>query len=80
MGVYIADKTYKEILSILAQTGERIDTRNITEIDLVMCGECKYYEPSKFFEGDMVCMYRLFEAFYTESDRYCSYGERRADV
>ena len=48
-------------------------------IDIVRCGECKYYEESEYIEGDMVCKYHIGHTYYTEADRFCSYGERRAD-
>ena len=48
-------------------------------IDIVRCGECKYYEESEYIEGDMVCKYHIGHTYYTEADRFCSYGERRTD-
>lgn len=45
-------------------------------IDIVTCGECKYYAESKVLKGDMVCKYRI-DTYYTEADRFCCYGERK---
>lgn len=47
-------------------------------IDLVTCGECKYYAESEHIKGDMVCKYHLRHTYYTEADRFCYHGERRA--
>ena len=48
-------------------------------IDIVTCGECKYYEESEYIRGDMVCKYHMGHTYYTEADRFCSHGERRSD-
>ena len=48
-------------------------------IVIVTCGECKFYEESEYIEGDMVCKYHIGHTYYTEADRFCSYGERRSD-
>lgn len=49
---------------------------NLPTTDLVRCGECKYYEESEYIEGDMSCKYHMGHTYYTEDDRFCSYGER----
>ena len=48
-----------------------------TELDLVRCGECKYYDTeSRTFP----CCTDIFGAVrYMEADGFCSKGERRAD-
>lgn len=48
-------------------------------IEIVTCGECKYYEESEYIKGDMVCKYHIRHTYYTEADRFCFYGERRTD-
>lgn len=63
----------QDIIDGCKELKERINT------DLVRCGECKYYEESEYIEGDMVCKYHMGDTYYTEADRFCSYGERRAD-
>ena len=50
----------------------------VTDLDLVRCGECEYYEESEYIEGDMVCKYHIRHTYYTEADRYCYYGERNS--
>ena len=50
----------------------------LIEIDLVRCGECKYYEESEYIEGDMACKYHIGHTYYTEADRFCYYGERKS--
>jgi len=46
-------------------------------IDIVTCGECKYYEKSEYIKEDMVCKYHIGHTYYTEADRFCCYGERK---
>lgn len=48
-------------------------------IEIVTCGECKYYGESEFIKGDMACKYHIGHTYYTEADRFCFYGERRVD-
>lgn len=48
-------------------------------IDIVTCGDCKYYRKSKYFADHMVCEYHLGHTYYTEPERFCSHGERRTD-
>lgn len=82
MGVYLEDLTYKEILPILARTGKLIDTRKIIEIDLVRCGECKYYYPYKHYDGRILgyhCQAPNQQTDFLEPTHYCGFGERRAD-
>lgn len=49
------------------------------DIDLVRCGECKWWKPVVYSngEGGMVCVQTPIEPS-TDSDDFCSYGERRA--
>ncbi len=46
-------------------------------IEIVNCGECKYYEKSEYIKEDMVCKYHIGHTYYTEADRFCCYGERK---
>ena len=78
MGVYLEDLTYKEILPILARTGKLIDTRKIIEIDLVRCGECKWWNrDGKRKDGKGWCENAI--CGLTKPNAFCSYGERRTD-
>ena len=55
-----------------------LDDCPLIEIDIVRCGECKYYEESEYIEGDMACKYHIGHTYYTEADRFCYYGERNS--
>lgn len=55
---------------------KRLD--NCPLIEIVRCGECKYYEESEYIEGDMACKYHIGHTYYTEADRFCYYGERNS--
>ena len=46
-------------------------------IDIVTCGECKYYEESEYIWGVMVCKYHMGHSYCTKADRFCSHGERK---
>ena len=50
---------------------------NCPLIEIIRCGECKYYEESEYIRGDMVCKYHMGHTYYTEADRFCSHGERK---
>lgn len=87
MGVYLEDLTYKEILPILARTGKLIDTRKIIEIDLVRCGECKYFNLNEWDEticgvpiivAHEIC-HKWGDGCKTNIYGFCFMGERRAD-
>ena len=43
-------------------------------IDIVRCGECKYW-----LDGSGLCKHwsKLYESVLTKADDFCSYGERR---
>lgn len=53
------------------------DMSKVTDLDLVRCGECKYYDTeSRTFP----CCTDIFGAVrYMEADGFCSKGERRTD-
>ena len=47
-------------------------------IDIVRCGECKYWEPAKNgWNGYCENKVDAFNTFYAND--FCSFGERRAD-
>ena len=69
------DKVFEETLALIMD----YPCDDCPLIDIVTCGECVYYEESEYIEGDMVCKYHIGHTYYTEADRFCSYGERRSD-
>lgn len=73
MGVYIRNITKEQFIEDCNAMGVLVITEGITEIDLVRCGECKWwdYETSGCAEIHQLAPFR-------EED-FCSYGERRAD-
>jgi len=66
-------KVFEETLSLLLDR----PCDDCPLIDIVTCGECRYYEESEYIRGDMVCKYHMGHTYYTEADRFCSHGERK---
>lgn len=92
MGVYIPNEDmpedcytcfcYETEFNMCSLTGKRLDNIRIRRddcplIEIIRCGECKYYEESEYIRGDMVCKYHMGHTYYTEADRFCSHGERK---
>lgn len=49
----------------------------IDAVPVVRCGECKYSGESLLYPTEMVCKYYIGHSYYTETDRFCYYGERK---
>ena len=52
------------------------------QIDLVRCGECKYYFPYKHYDGRILgyhCQAPNQQTDFLEPTHYCGFGERRDD-
>lgn len=82
MGLYIElpENWAKWSLEITDVHGNQLEPKVIDEnFDLVRCGECKYYKESEHIKGNMVCKYHIGHAYYTEANRFCCYGDRKAD-
>lgn len=46
-------------------------------IDIVRCGECKYWKESQYYPEVMVCTYVKGATFTRQHDDFCSRGERK---
>ena len=46
-------------------------------IDIVRCGECKYWKESQYYAEVMVCTYVKGATFTRQHDDFCSRGERK---
>ena len=60
------------------KTVEKYPDCPLNEIDLVRCGECKYFQRD-FYNMEIVCTYHRWAKVLTTSEQYCSHGERRAE-
>lgn len=64
---------------------EEISTRRLDAcpiIDIVRCGECKYYFPYKNYDGRILgyhCQAPNQQTDFLEPTHYCGFGERRTD-
>ena len=45
-------------------------------IEIIRCGECKYWEESQYYPEFMVCTYVKGATFTRQHDDFCSRGER----
>lgn len=86
MGVYIRNITKEQFVEDCNEMGVLVITEGISEIDLVRCGECKWWDkdgesPYGYCHAEKHChfssnweisIYRKYKA-----DHYCSDGERR---
>ena len=74
MGVYIRNITKEQFVEDCNEMGVLVITEGISEIDLVRCGECKWYD--KDFKD---CNIRDSYGWEYKPTDFCSYGERRAE-
>ena len=75
MGVYIElPKEWAKWSFDVRDMHDNILKAKVTDLDLVRCGECKYWHEGKWYNTcDKHIGYRF------EDDYFCKYGERRAD-
>ena len=48
-------------------------------VEVVRCGECKYWEESQYYPNFMVCTYVKGATFTRQHDDFCSRGEREGE-
>lgn len=84
-GVYIKNMQKPKKGEVIAFDGEnavytddnmKVHKCPLIEIDLVRCGECKYWHKNRK-EGDDIPVHDACYDFTV--DDFCSYGERRSD-
>lgn len=51
----------------------------LPSIEIIRCGECKYWEESQYYPKFMVCTYVKGATFTRQHDDFCSRGERKDD-
>ena len=73
MGVYIRNITKEQFIEDCNAMGVLVITEGISEIDLVRCGECKWWNNGFCNNGRADANLKL------EGNCFCDEGERRAD-
>ena len=74
-----ADALAKKLTDWSTGTVEPIDWSDIAvapSIDIVRCGECKYYDDEDYGEPTRYC---TWHESVVEADGFCSYGERSSE-
>jgi hypothetical protein len=79
MGIYIElPKDWAKYEIIVTDFHDNELEAKAIDLDLVRCGECKWWKPVVYSNGEIrrVCVQTPIEPA-TKPDDFCSYGERR---